>query len=197
MASRSAGNATGVQVMDTACGTTTNIGSALANQGSGVVISGTAHGNALGGFAPSVEARTHFSGNVGYGVAVIDHAHDNFIFNSNIGTGHIFTSGPEQSIPNQAGGIYLGPGTRGTTIGGTRTILGNRINTNTGGGLIIESSAKNTILGNDIEKNTEFGIYATGACNGSAITGNTITGNGSSSSDNVDISGASGISFTP
>ncbi len=191
------GNATGVQVMDTACGTTTNIGTALANQGSGVVISGTAHGNALGGFAPSVEGRTHFSGNVGYGVAVIDQAHDNFIFNSNVGTGHIFTSGSEQSIPNQTGGIYLGPGTSGTTIGGTRTILANRINTNTGGGLIIEGSARNSVINNVIQLNTQFGIFATGACAGTTITGNTTTGNGSSAGDNVDIAGASGISFTP
>lgn len=190
------GDASGVQVTDTACGTNTDINAALANKGSGVVLSGTAHGNAIGGFEPSVETRTHFSGNDGYGIAVMDHAHDNFIFNSNVGLGFALTGGRDPSIPNTTGGIYLGDGTSGTTIGGSKAILANRINTNPGG-LIISGSARNSVIGNEIQQNTEFGIYATGACTGTAITGNAITGNGHAASDNVDIGGASGITFTP
>jgi parallel beta-helix repeat protein len=191
------GNASGVQVMDTACGTNTDIDEAMANGGSGVVLSGTAHGNYIGGFRPSVETRTHFSGNTGYGIAVMDRAHDNFIFNSNVGLGFALTDGNDPTIPNKSGGIFLDNGTSGTTIGGTKDIYANRINTNAGGGLVIMGSTKNSVINNELQDNTEFGIYATGACNGTSITGNTITGNGSSSGDNVDISDASGISFTP
>ena len=46
------GNATGVQVTDTAVGTNTEIQTAIPNQGSGILISGNAHDNAIGGFQP-------------------------------------------------------------------------------------------------------------------------------------------------
>ncbi|MDD5200327.1 MAG: right-handed parallel beta-helix repeat-containing protein [Terrimicrobiaceae bacterium] len=191
------GDASGVQVTDTACGTNTDIDAALPNQGCGVVLSGTAHGNAIGGFEPSVETRTHFSGNAGYGIAVMDQAHDNAIFNSNVGLGFALTDGLEPTIPNQTGGIFLDSGTSGTTIGGVSAILRNKISTNTGGGLILSSSARNSVLDNAILKNTAFGLFATGPCNGTVVQGNTITGNGNAPADNVDISQASGMSFTP
>ena len=187
------GNASGVQVTDTACGTNTDINKPLPNTGNGILISGTAHNNFLGGAQPSIEGRTHFSGNLGYGVAVIDHAHDNFIYNSNIGIGHIIVDQLTPAIPNQLGGIYLGSGTSATTIGGNG-LLKNRIGTNNGAGLAIIASTQNTITGNDLNDNTTYGIYATGACSGTTLTGNTTTGN---HTGNVDISGASGITTSP
>jgi parallel beta-helix repeat protein len=186
------GNATGVQVTDTACGTNTAINAPLPNGGSGVLISGTAHGNVLGGLQPSIEGRTHFSGNSGYGVAIIDGAHDNNIYNSNIGIGHVQPGFPDPTIPNQLGGVYLGAGTSGTTIGGSG-LYKNYISVNNGAGLAIISSTLNTIPGNEIKNNATYGVFATGPCTGTTISGNTITGN----TPDVDISGATGITYTP
>ncbi|HEY8903887.1 MAG TPA: right-handed parallel beta-helix repeat-containing protein [Chthoniobacterales bacterium] len=192
------GDASGVQVEDTACGTNTAIHEALPNQGSGVLISGTAHNNYLGGLQPSVEMRTHFAGNMGYGVAIVGQAHDNFIYNSNIGVGFSFTNNtPDPAIPNQSGGIYLGAGTSNTTIGGTNPIQQNDISSNIGAGLTIVSSTGNAVTDNQILENSQFGVFATGACDGTSITTNTISGNGSSSADDVNISGATGITYTP
>jgi hypothetical protein len=186
------GDATGVQVTDTACGTNTHIDAALPNGANGVLISDTAHGNALGGFQPSIEMRTHFSGNVGYGVAVVGQAHDNTIYNSNIGLGFAQPGFTDPTIPNQTGGVYLGPGTSNTTLGGTG-ILACRVNTNIGAGLVIDSSTGNSVVNNQIEDNTTYGLFGTGTCTGTNVTNNTITGNAT----NVDISGATGITVTP
>jgi parallel beta-helix repeat protein len=193
-----AGDASGVQVEDTACGTNTAIHDAMPNVGSGVLIGGTAHNNYLGGLQPSVEMRTHFAGNLGYGVAVVGQAHDNFIYNSSIGVGFSFTNDtPDPAIPNQSGGIYLGAGTSNTTIGGTDPILQDNISSNVGAGIYINTSTGNLITGDHILQNSQFGIFATGACDGTNISSNTISGNGSSSADDVDISGATGITYTP
>ncbi len=191
------GDASGVQITDTACGTNTDLSAPLANQGHGVLLSGTAHGNAIGGFQPSVETRTHLSGNVGYGIAITGEAYDNVVFNSNVGLGFAVTDGLEPTIPNQTGGIYLGPGTSGTTIGGNDLIFRNKLSTNSGGGLTIDTSRENLVLGNEINDNTAFGLFATGPCNGTIISGNTITGNGTMPSDNVDVSTATGLVFVP
>lgn len=188
-----AGDASGVQVTDTACGTQTNIGSALPNGGHGVLLRGTAHGNVLGGRQPSVEGRTHFSGNLGYGVAILEGAHDNAIYNSNVGIGHILSDGGHPAIPNQLGGIYLGPGTSTTTIGGSG-LYGNQIDANHGPGLSLVASKANLIDGNDIVGNSTYGLYATGACDGSAATANTISGN---TTANVETSTATGLTITP
>jgi hypothetical protein len=186
------GDASGVQVTDTTCGTNTHIDEAMPNLGNGLVISGTAHGNTVGGAQPSVETRTHFSGNLGYGIAIVDAAHDNVIYNSNVGLGHAQPGSVDVVVPNQLGGIYLGAGTSATTIGGAG-LLKNYISSNNGAGLSIVNSTLNTVTNNDITNNTTYGLYGTGTCTGTAVTGNTITGNGT----NVDISGATGIIVTP
>lgn len=191
------GAATGVQVLDTACGTNTVIDAAIPNGMDGILISGTASNNAIGGFKPSVETRNHIAGNAGYGINITGQAGDNAIYNTHIGLGDTLSEGPEPSIPNGWGGVILDQGTSGTTIGGTRQLLGNRIETNLGGGLIINASTRNNILGNTIRENDEFGIYGYGACDRTLIQGNTITGNGAGPSDNVDIAEATGIRYVP
>lgn len=172
------GDASGVQVTDTACGTNTAISTAFPNGGSGVLISGSAHDNAIGGFQPSVEVRNHLSGNAGYGIAIVDQAYNNSIFSNRVGLGDSATDGPDPAIPNQFGGVYLGAGTSGTILGGSGIDNRNRISSNVGTGLAIIASTANTVFNNDINSNTEFGVYATGACDGTTVTGNTVTGNG-------------------
>jgi trimeric autotransporter adhesin len=57
------GNATGVQITDTSMGLNTEISGAIPNLGSGIVIRGEAHNNAIGGFQPSIEPNVFASGN--------------------------------------------------------------------------------------------------------------------------------------
>jgi trimeric autotransporter adhesin len=167
------GNATGVLIEDTTAGTETDIMSAAPNQGCGIVISGSAHGNQIGGFDPSIELTVHASGNMGYGIAVLDHAYNNSIQNCFVG----LAVNPQLSIPNTNGGIYLGPGTFGTTLGGKLQVLANYIVGNTNGdGVTITNSTGNSLFGNLISSNA-VGIFATGNCAGTVINKLGVTNN--------------------
>ena len=137
------------------------------------------------------------AGNAGYGVSITDRAYNNSVYNTNIGYGDALSDGLEPSIPNEWGGVLLDQGTSGSLIGGNKSPLGNKISSNDGGGITIWSSTKNYILGNQIKLNTEFGIYGVGVCTGTVISGNTIQNNGLIDLDNVDISEATGIRYTP
>ena len=188
------GNASGVEITDTGTGTNTEISAPIPNKGSGIVISGTAHNNAIGGFQPSIESAVHASGNDGYGIAIVGQAFNNRIYGSFVGLG----AGLNQaSIPNTLGGILLGSGTRGTTIGGTSAAFQNTIESNREAGLYIESSTDNDIIKNSITLNTVVGLYATGACNRTFVFDNTIVNNGPGGTNNIDVSNATGITFGP
>jgi len=171
------GRATGVQIEDTAVGTNSSISAAIPNYGSGILIDGNAHGNAIGGFQPSVETRVHLSGNLRYGIEITGKARNNRIFNSVIGAAF---EAPNP-IPNGLGGIFVGPGTTGTIIGGTQPFMANRVLTNTGAGITISGSSGNRVLGNEIRGNLLDGITLVGATSntiGAVGAGNTILSNG-------------------
>jgi hypothetical protein len=171
------GNATGVLVEDTTVGTQTDINDALPNGMNGIVLSGTAHGNTIGGYQPSIETSVHASGNVGYGIAVLDYARSNTIVNTHVGTGLALTSGQlDPEIPNGQGGVFLDQGTSSTIIGGGKAPQANYIQYNSGDGVTIISSAKNMIAGNFINFNA-IGVYATGNCAGTVISRNVISNN--------------------
>jgi len=187
------GKASGVQITDTSVGTNTEISAAIPNQGTGILIGGQAHDNVIGGFQPSVEPMVFVSGNKKYGIAVVDRAYDNTIFHSTIGLG----AGSSGAIPNEYGGILLDIGSSGTTIGGKAAPLLNVIQSNKAAGLYIYYSKKNTVLNNSIEDNSVVGVYASGVCTGTLISGNAIENNGTNGSNNVDISNATGITFKP
>jgi parallel beta-helix repeat protein len=187
-----AGNASGVQVTETSVGTNTNISGAIPNRGSGIVIRGEAHGNAIGGFQPSVEPQNFVSGNLRYGIAVMDRAYNNSIFHTKVGLGAL-----NVSIPNLSGGILLGAGTSGTTIGGPTGPLQTVIQSNNGPGLFINSSTKNLVVGNSIKLNGLVGVYAVGTCTGTVVKNNVVQSNGAGGTVNVVTSGATGIVVTP
>lgn len=189
------GKARGVQITDTSVGTSTTIGAAIPNQGSGIVIRGAAHGNAIGGFQPSVEPTCFVSGNKKYGIVISEGAYDNSIFHTNIGIGANLLVPP--LLPNEEGGILLDRGSRGTTIGGKKAPFTNIIQANDKAGIYINVSKRNTILGNTITDNSEVGVYAFGPCNGTTIKKNTVTGNGPGGTNNVDLTYSSGIIFVP
>jgi parallel beta-helix repeat protein len=184
------GQATGVQITDTAVGTNTAIQSAIPNQGSGVKISGNAHGNAIGGFQPSVEPQVTISANGRYGIEIVGSAHDNAVFNTKIGT----TAESTGDLGNGLGGILLGPGTSSTTIGGAAPPFRNRIFNSRGNGVTIWRSRANTLAGNDIARNQGFGVEASGACNGTVIRDNRIRNN---SSGDVNLTDSQGIVYIP
>jgi hypothetical protein len=188
-----AGNASGVQVTETSVGTNTSISGAIPNQGSGIVIRGEAHGNAIGGFQPSVEPQNFVSGNLRYGIAVMDRAYNNSIFHTAIGRGANIAP-PYPSIPNHLGGILLNAGTTGTTIGGPTIPLQTSIQDNSGPGLYINNSTKNAVVNNNISLNSPVGLFAIGVCTGTLIKGNTIQSN---TPTNMSLTNASGITFTP
>jgi trimeric autotransporter adhesin len=188
------GNASGVQITDTSAGTNTAISAAIPNLGSGIVLRGEAHNNSIGGFQPSVEPTVFASGNKKYGIAVMDRAYNNTIFHSMIGLGTSI-SGNFPWIPNLSGGILLGMGTSGTTIGGAGP-LQNLIQRNNDAGLSIYNSTKNTVLNNNVQFNGAVGIYAVGVCTGTSIKSNTVLNNPPPAGmTNVVITNATGISF--
>ena len=113
------GNATGVQVTDTAVGTNSDIQTPIPNGGSGIVITGHAHDNAIGGFQPSIEPTVTVSANRGYGIQIVGSARNNVVYHTNIGT----NAGADADLGNKLGGVYLGPGTSFNTVGGSSAAL--------------------------------------------------------------------------
>jgi parallel beta-helix repeat protein len=179
------GNATGVQIFDTAVGTNTNITTAVPNGGSGIKISGKANHNAIGGFQPSIEPQVTISSNGRYGIEVVGSARSNVIFHTYIGTNFEGLG----DLGNAMGGIYLGSGTSATTIGGADASLQNLIKNGGGHGLTIMGSDGNTVLNNKVSKNAGTGVLVVGGWNnliGSAVAGNVIEANGL---DGLNVSG--------
>jgi parallel beta-helix repeat protein len=187
-----AGNASGVQVTETSVGTNTYISGHIPNQGSGIVIRGEAHGNAIGGFQPSVEPQNFDSGNLRYGIAVMDRAYNNSIFHTKVGAGAL-----DVSIPNLAGGIVLGMGTTNTTIGGPTGPLQTVIQDNLGPGLYIYNSTGNLVLNNSITLNRLVGVYAVGVCTGTLLKGNTILNNPPPNGTTNVVISATGVTVAP
>jgi hypothetical protein len=172
-----AGKATGVTVEDTAAGTNSAIEAAIPNYGSGILITDNAHDNAIGGFQPSVETKVHLSGNLRYGLEITGKAKNNRVFNSVIGAGFEAID----PIPNTLGGIYVGPGTSGTILGGTQPNMANRVLFNGGAGITMSGSRGDLVLGNEIRANVGSGIVIAGARSGTigvAGSGNAIVSNG-------------------
>ncbi len=179
------GNATGVQVTETAVGTNTGIQTPIPNQGDGILITGNAHGNAIGGFQPSVEPQVTVAANAGYGIEVTGSAHDNRIVHTYVGTNYNATV----PLGNFRGGINLGPGTSSNVIGGPTAALADKILYNGGSGLTIQSSNGNVVLNNQIQFNAASGVTVVGGQNniiGAAGAGNAIGANGL---DGLDVTG--------
>lgn len=112
-----AGDASGVAVDPNIAGLSTTGGNLVPNGNDGLLIDGTAHGNSIGGYLSSVIPQNTFSGNGGYGVAILGQAHDNQVFNNYIGT----------DVPgliargNRLGGVYVGGTATNDSIGGPST----------------------------------------------------------------------------
>ena len=179
------GNASGVQVTETAVGTNTNIDAALPNGGDGILITGKAHGNSIGGFQPSVVPQVTVSANGGYGIQIAGNARNNVVFHTVIGSDFL-----NLALGNRLGGIAIGPGTAANLIGGASAVLQDRILFNGGAGVLIQSSIGNSVLFDEIRNNAGPGVAVFGGSNnqiGAIGAGNAIFGNGG---DGLDVVGS-------
>lgn len=123
----------------------------MANGGHGLLITGTAHDNTIGGYRDSVIPQNTFSGNDGFGVAITGAAYNNQLFDNVIGADVTLL----RALGNAAGGVLLASSGSGNLIGGPtndptkpRT---NFIGGNDGNGITIASGVTGeVIVGNSI-----------------------------------------------
>lgn len=111
-----AGDASGVTIVPNIVGLDTRGDAVLANGNNGVLVTGTAHGNTIGGVGASqgsVIRQNTFSGNVSYGLAITGQAYDNIVFATAIGTDIQQTA----ALGNGAGGVLLSSSGGGNVIG--------------------------------------------------------------------------------
>ena len=163
------GNASGVRIAGNLIGLDTQGDAAMGNLGDGILVDGSAHDIVIGGPQPTFNVIPHnaISANSGDGVAVSGHAHNVIVSYSYIGTDLI----GGDALGNALDGVYLGPGTYGTTVGSQDPNLTTVVSGNLGNGIEMDGAHGNTVI------NTLIGTDATGvvplgnAANGVLITG--------------------------
>jgi parallel beta-helix repeat protein len=137
-----AGHARGVTVDPNIAGLNTDGKARLGNGKNGLLITGDAHGNVIGGNLRSVIAQNTFSGNRGYGVAITGRAHGNRVFRTVIGTTITGTT----AIGNARGGVLIGGRAYANQIGmrGVRTY--NLISGNLGVGVTLTRGTSHNLV---------------------------------------------------
>jgi parallel beta-helix repeat protein len=139
-----AGRARGVSIDPDIAGLATNGMSALPNGGDGLLITGRAHDNVIGGSRRSVIPQNTFSGNGGYGIAVLARAHHNLIFSDFIGTELLGL----KALGNRKGGILIGGSASANVVGALATPA-NLISGNTGNGVTLRAGTRlNVVINN-------------------------------------------------
>ncbi|HEY1429432.1 MAG TPA: right-handed parallel beta-helix repeat-containing protein [Candidatus Tumulicola sp.] len=143
------GDASGVTVGPNIVGLSTNGTSLLPNGGDGLLVDGTAHKITIGDYYHSVIPQNTFSGNYGYGLDIIQGAHDNQVFNSYFGTNVLATA----AMPNRKGGIFIGKYATRNYVGGASTDSKqprrNLVSGNTGNGITLgNGSSYSSIIDN-------------------------------------------------
>jgi parallel beta-helix repeat protein len=136
------GNASGVTIDPDILGLNTNGNAVLPNGNDGLEIDGTAHDNVIGGSQSSVIPQNTFSGNAGYGIAVLGSANNNQVLLSDIG----LSAGGTAGLGNLMGGILIGGAAHDNVIGGTATPsvpTANLISANGGNGVTLETGTSN------------------------------------------------------
>jgi hypothetical protein len=116
-----------------------------------------------------------FSGNAGYGVAIMGRAHNNRVFTSFIGTRLLGL----KSLANQRGGVLIGGTAHANTIGGAAPTPASLISGNTGNGVTLRAHARDNRVINNYIGLDRFGRYLRNT--GQAVVnngrGNLIRGN--------------------
>jgi len=141
------GRAWGVTVDPDIAGAVTDGNAPLPNGGDGVLIDGAAHDNVIGGSRRSVIPQNTLSGNAGYGLAIIDRAHDNRVFNSFIGPAILGV----KPLGNQRGGVLIAGTAYGNSIGNLTMRPSDLISANRGVGLtLLRGTRGNRVINNYI-----------------------------------------------
>jgi len=148
------GNARDVLIDPNIVGLNTNGSATLANGQNGLLIAGSAHNITVGGSTRSVIPQNTFSGNNGYGVAILDQAYAIHVLNSAIGT----SATRLDALGNSAGGILMASTGTGNLIGGTTTDpsnpQSNLISGNQGNGVTFAyGSDGQSVIGNNFGLN--------------------------------------------
>jgi hypothetical protein len=142
-----AGRASGVTIDPDIAGLTTSGNASLPNGGDGVLVDGAANHNTIGGSLRSVIPQNTFSGNAGYGLAIIGRAYDNRVFGSFIGTAILGLTG----MGNQKGGVLIGGTAHGNSIGTFMSRPSDLLSGNTGHGiLLLPGTHDNRVINNYI-----------------------------------------------
>ncbi len=145
-----AGNASGVTIDPDIVGLNTKGNAVLPNGGDGLLIDDTAHGNIVGGTRRSVIPQNTFSGNGGYGVAIIGSAHDNHVFRSFIGTALLGVT----AMGNQRGGVLVAGTAYRNSVGNFSSRPSNLISGNRGHGVtLLVGTSFNRVVNNYIGLN--------------------------------------------
>ncbi len=145
------GDAFGVTVDPNIVGLNTKGDGLLPNGNDGLLISGNAHDNIIGGSQPSVIPQNTFSGNKAYGIEITDTAHDNLIINSVVGLDVVGTA----AFGNGLGGIFISGTSNHDTIGGANASktqpTENIVSGNTGNGITLAPGTDSIqVIGNII-----------------------------------------------
>ena len=145
------GNASGVNVNPDIIGLNTNGNAPLPNGNDGILLTGNAHNNTVGGYYVSVIPQNTFSGNGAYGLAITGGANNNQVFANFIGTNVLGT----YALGNSLGGIYVGGSATNNIIGGTSTDpsmpTANLISGNSGNGVTLAAgSSYISVINNNI-----------------------------------------------
>ncbi len=168
------GDASGVTVDPNIAGLNTAGNGTLPNGNDGIEIDGTAHNNIIGGSQSSVIPQNTFSGNNGYGVAILGQANNNQVLLTYVG----LSAGGIAGLGNLMGGILIGGTAHNDVIGGTSTPstpTANLISANDGNGVTLETGTSNIqVIGNSFGfdrfgipnlPNSGYAIVANGSSN--------------------------------
>jgi parallel beta-helix repeat protein len=170
-----AGNASGVTIDPDIVGLNTKGNGVLPNGGDGLLITGTAHGNIIGGTLRSVIPQNTFSGNAGYGVVITGRAYGNHVFRSFIGTRLLGVN----ALGNKQGGVLISGDAHANLIGLATLTPADLISGNTGIGVTLTSGTqRNSVINNYIGLNRlDHFLRNSGAAVVNAGHDNTIRGN--------------------
>jgi hypothetical protein len=161
-------------------------GNTLTGGQSGVVVSGAASGNVIGGTTATM--RNVVSGNNWFGVELLNGANANLVQGNWIG---VDATG-QGALGNAQGGFSFWNGATNNTLGGGAAGAGNVISANGTGVLVANASTNNRIQGNLIglaadgstaRGNADIGIYFANGGSASFTSGNLVGSDGDGSND--------------
>jgi hypothetical protein len=178
-------HAAGNQMLGNLIGTDAGGTLARGNSFSGVIVTGSANDNTIGGATSG--AANVIAANVNFGVWITGAgATNNQVLGNDIGTNAAGTP----ALGNAIDGVRIDSGATGNTVGGTAPAAANVIRGNSANGVTLAGSGTtgNVILGNTITANAVAGIDVT-----SGAGSNTIGGDASGDGNLISANGNAGV----